>query len=118
MWRQPFRVAYRTSLSARLRYGSNFPLAGYIAQDANGYLLSARRNGTRLPAYARLDLRADRTFTYRSRRLTLFLEVVNAMNRENVRPNSPGINLATRRVFEPTEKLFPLLPVAGLLIEF
>ena len=27
-------------------------------------------------------------------------------------------DIATRRVFEPTEKLFPLLPVAGLLIEF
>ena len=101
-----------------MRYGSNFPLAGYIAQDANGYLLSAQRNGTRLPEYSRLDLRADRTFTYRARRLTLFMEVVNAMNRQNFRPSNPGVNIVTRRVFEPTEKLFPLLPVAGVLIEF
>ena len=34
------------------------------------------------------------------------------------RPNSAFFNIATRRVFEPTEKLFPLLPVAGLLTEF
>ena len=40
------------------------------------------------------------------------------MNRDNFRPNSPFFNSITRRVFEPTEKLFPLLPVAGLLIEF
>jgi len=113
-----YRWGGRTSLSARMRYGSNFPIQGYIAQDANGYLLSAQRNGLRLPPYARLDLRADRTFTYRRSRLTVFMEVVNAMNRDNFRANSPGINIATRRVFGPTESLFPLLPVAGVLIEF
>lgn len=113
-----YRWGGRTSLSARMRYGSNFPIVGYIEQDANGYLLSAQRNGIRLPAYSRLDLRADRTFTYRKSRLTLFMEVVNAMNRDNYRPDSPGINISTRRVFQPIESLFPLLPVAGVLIEF
>jgi hypothetical protein len=113
-----YRWGGRTSLSARLRYGSNFPMAGYYAQDAEGYLLSSQRNGLRLPAYSRLDLRADRTFTYRKSRLTLFMEVVNAMNRHNYRFDSPGINTQTRRVFEPLDALFPLLPVAGILIEF
>jgi hypothetical protein len=113
-----YRWSGRTSLSARMRYGSNFPIQGYIAQDANGYVLSAQRNAIRLPAYSRLDLRADRTFTYRKSRLTVFLEVVNAMNRDNYRPNSPSININSRRVFEPLESLFPLLPVAGVLIEF
>ena len=113
-----YRWGGKTSLSARMRYGSNFPIQGYVEQDAQGYLLSAQRNGLRLPAYSRLDLRADRTFTYRKSRLTLFMEVVNAMNRDNFRPNSYGINLQTRRVFDPLDSLFPLLPVAGVLIEF
>jgi hypothetical protein len=113
-----YRWSGRTSVSARLRYGSNFPIVGYIQTSPLGYTLSDRRNQLRLPEYLRLDLRADRTFTYRKRRLTLFLEVVNATNRENFRANSPGVNLTTRRVFEPTESLFPLLPVAGVLIEF
>ena len=113
-----YRWSGRTSLSARMRYGSNFPITGYIAEDANGYLLSDQRNDTRLPAYARLDLRAERAFTYRKSRLTLFLEVVNATNHDNYRYNSPGINTTTRRVFGPIEELFPLLPVAGILIEF
>ena len=113
-----YRWSGRTSLSARMRYGSNFPIVGYVAQDANGYLLSAQRNGVRLPAYSRLDLHADRTFTYRKSRLTLFLEVVNAMNRDNYRPNGFGVNVNTRRVFDPIESLFPLLPVAGVMIEF
>lgn len=113
-----YRWSGRTSLSARMRYGSNFPITGYIEQDANGYVLSSQRNGIRLPAYARLDLHADRTFTYQKSRLTLFIEVVNATNRDNYRQNSPGVNFVTRRVFEPIESLFPLLPVAGVLIEF
>ena len=58
-----YRWSGRTSLSARMRYGSNFPIAGYIQEVPDGYALSQRRNGARLPAYSRLDLRADRTFT-------------------------------------------------------
>jgi len=46
------------------------------------------------------------------------MEVVNALNRENFRPSSTGVNIVTRRIGNPTEKLFPLLPVAGIQIEF
>ncbi len=113
-----YRWSGRTSLSARWRYGSNFPIRGYIGEAQGGYVLSEQRNGVRLPAYARLDIRADRTFTYRKSRLTLFIEAINATNRENERYNSPGVNFTTRRVFGPTESMFPLLPVAGILVEF
>ena len=113
-----YRWGGRTSLSARMRYGSNFPIAGYVGQDSISYTLSAERNGIRIPAYARLDFRADRTFTYRKSRLTVFLEIVNATNHENFRLNGFGVNTLTRRVFDPIETTFPLLPVAGVLIEF
>jgi hypothetical protein len=113
-----YRWGGRTSLSARMRYGSNFPIAGYVEQDPTGYTLSAQRNGLRMPTYARLDLRGDRTFTYRKSRLTLFMEVVNATNHENYRLNGFGVNILSRRVFDPVESVFPLLPVAGVLIEF
>ena len=96
-----------------MRYGSNFPIVGYVGQDANGYLLSSQRNGLRVPAYARLDLHADRTFTYRKSRLTLFLEVVNATNRDNYRPNSPGMNTGTRRVFESARKSVSVVAGGG-----
>lgn len=113
-----YRWSGRTGLSARMRYGSNFPIRGYIGSADVGYVLAAERNTLRLPDYARLDLRADRTFTYRKSRLTLFMEIVNATNRDNFRPSSPGVNVVTRRVFEPAETTFPLLPVAGILLEF
>jgi hypothetical protein len=113
-----YRWSGRTSLSARMRYGSNFPIRGYIGEGAGGYVLSAQRNTVRLPEYARLDIRADRTFTYQKSRLTLFIEVINATNRDNYRYDDPGVNFATRRIFEPFESMFPLLPVAGVLFEF
>jgi hypothetical protein len=114
-----YRWSGRTSLSARVRYGSNFPIRGYIGvAPQTGYVLSEQRNQLRLPAYTRVDIRADRTFTYRKSRLTLFVEAINATNRDNYRYDSPGVNLSTRRVFEPFETMFPLLPVAGVLIEF
>jgi hypothetical protein len=112
-----YRWGGRTNLSMRYRFGSNFPIAGYVGEDANGYVLSSQRNGLRLPAYSRLDLRADRAFTYRSRRLTLFIEVVNATGHDNYRQNGFSVN-NQRRVFGPIEPLFPLLPVAGILFEF
>lgn len=112
-----YRWGGRTSLSMRYRFGSNFPITGYVGEDANGYVLSTQRNGVRLPAYSRLDLRADRTFTYSSRRLTLFIEVVNATAHDNYRQSGFSVN-SQRRVFGPIESLFPLLPVAGILVEF
>ena len=114
-----YRWSGRTSLSARVRHGSNFPIRGYIgATPQAGYVLSEQRNTLRVPAYTRLDIRADRSFTYRKSRLTLFIEAINATNRDNLRYDSPGVNLTTRRVFQPFETMFPLLPVAGVLIEF
>ena len=45
------------------------------------YGLSDERNGLRLPAYSRLDVRADRAFNWSGRRLVLFVDVANIANR-------------------------------------
>jgi outer membrane receptor for ferrienterochelin and colicin len=114
-----YRWSGRTSVSARFRYGSNFPFTAYIAPRSDDlWVLASERNLTRLPEYARLDLRADRSFTYRKRRLTLFLEVINVLNHDNFRAQSGSLNPATREVRGITERVFPLLPSAGVLIEF
>jgi hypothetical protein len=113
-----FRWSERSSLSVRYRFGSNFPLQGYFEPNGEFHVLSSERNAGRLPAYSRLDVRADRAFTYRRSRLTLFVEVLNVLDRENVRTQSPSLNLRTGQVFQLTEKLFPVLPSAGVLIEF
>jgi CarboxypepD_reg-like domain len=114
-----YRWSERSSLSVRYRYGSNFPLQGYyVGIDADRHTLTAERNAGRLPRYSRLDIRADRTFTYRTRRLTLFAEVINVLNQSNYRTTSASLNTRTGEVSGLLEKLFPLLPSAGILIEF
>ena len=114
-----YRWSERSSVSARYRLGSNFPLQGYYqALDGGRHVLTSERNAGRLPAYSRLDIRADRTFTYRTRRLTLFAEVINVLNRSNYRAQGPGLDRRTGEVFGLVEELFPLLPSAGVLIEF
>ena len=114
-----YAVSDRTSLVAKLRMGSNFPIPGYYAErDDGSFRIGSERNTARLPLYARLDLRGDRTFTWTHRRVTAFVEVINTLNRENVRFVPPAVNTRVNAVAKPFEAMFPLVPSAGLLIEF
>ena len=125
-----YRLSSRTSVSARFRYGSNYPIAGYIgpAQTSLGTnpLIDGRplfsslvsdRNTLRLPAYSRLDVRADRAFNWSGRRLVLFVDVANVLNRTNLRNSSYSVD-RFGRVFETTESLMPIVPSGGFVFEF
>jgi hypothetical protein len=111
------RLSYRTSVGAKLRVGSNVPLTGYFAGTLDDLHLAATRNTVRLPTYARLDLRATRTFTFDTRRLTLFVEVMNALGRDNY-GQSDGTIRNTLRAEGYLERMIPFVPSAGFLIEF
>jgi hypothetical protein len=113
-----YRHSERVSFVAKLRIGSNFPIPGYYASDAGGYVLTDVRNTERLPLYSRLDVRANRAFTWSHRRVTLFAEVINVLNRDNVRFAPPGINVTTRRTSSPFDSMLPIVPSLGILIEF
>ena len=111
------RLSSQTSLSAKLRIGSNFPIPGYFDGSATTLLAGSARNTVRLPLYARLDLRANHTFMFTRRRLTLFVEVVNVFNRANYIA-ARGEIYPNRRASDVLSQLFPILPSAGLVIEF
>jgi hypothetical protein len=113
-----YRWSGRTAVSARWRIGSNFPIQGYYQFVNGNYLLGPERNQLRFPLYSRLDLRADRAFTFRRSRLTLFVEVLNVANRTNFGPGDPDVNVNTGRVTGLIDQLFPVLPSAGLILEF
>jgi hypothetical protein len=113
-----YRFTNRLSVAAKLRTGSNVPAVGYWEQRGENTFVSASRNQLRVPVYARLDVRANRTFNYRSKRLTLFAEVINTLARDNVRTASPSVNARTRQVFGLFETMIPLMPSAGVLLEF
>ncbi len=111
------RLSYRFTVSAKLRTGSNMPIIGYFAGTPDALRLSTVRNEVRLPYYARLDVRATRTFTFDRRRLTLFVEVMNLAGRRNYGQADGSV----RSNFETVgfvERLIPFVPSMGILIEF
>ena len=126
-----YRFTNRTAIGVKLRAGSNYPIVGYIGEQparadapplfgggpALFYALATQRNTLRLPAYRRIDVRIDRTMTWSRRRLTLFAEVANVLDRENMRNVPYGVDRAGR-VYGPLDSLLPIVPSAGVLIEF
>ena len=74
-----------------LQSGQAFtPINGYFLQNLPGEsqqnyrTIPATRNGGRYPSYHRLDLGAVRHFNIKGRKFDLFMQVINAYNRENV----------------------------------
>ena len=94
------------------------PATGYWEQRGDEFFVGSVRNALRVPAYSRLDLRANRTFNWQTKRLTLFVEVMNVLGRENVRFEQPGIDIRTGQAFGMFNSMIPLVPSAGVLIEF
>ena len=113
------RLSYRMTVSGKLRVGSNFPLVGYFTgtTDPEALKLSTTRNDVRLPVYARLDVRANRTFTFERSRLTLFVEVMNLIGRENLRQTDGSIGPGLTAVGF-VDRLLPRVFSAGFLFEF
>ena len=112
------RITNRFSLAGKLRLGSNTPAVGYWEQRNGAEFVSSTRNTLRLPVYSRLDVRANRTFNWDKKRLTLFVEVMNVLGRENVRYEQPGVNILTLQAFGMFNSMIPRIPSAGILIEF
>jgi outer membrane cobalamin receptor len=126
-----YRLSNRSSLGAKFRYGSNYPITGYVGEQSFSpnalplfggerplfFALTDVRNTLRLPAYTRLDVRADRAITWAGRRATLFVEVANVLNRRNER-NVPYTVGPRGQLMGVTDSLLPIVPSAGLVIEF
>ncbi len=112
------RVNDRLNLSAKYRYGSNLPIAGFYAEANVGFVLASERNLLRVPPYSRLDLRANRAFFFKRSKLTLYAEVANVLNRIHYRYTDASVDPRTGRVVFDRDTLFPLLPAAGVTWEF
>jgi hypothetical protein len=113
-----FRITNRFSVVGKLRTGSNVPAVGYWEERPSGVFVGSTRNLLRVPLYSRLDVRANRTFNWASKRLTLFVEVMNVLGHDNVRYEQPGVDVRTGRAFGLFNSMIPLVPSAGVLIEF
>ena len=108
-------------MSLKYAIGSGFPRARLLRRPGPPgiYFLSDERNTLRPDGYGRLDLRANKAWLFRGWKLTLFGEVLNALDRENVRLQRPGRHrLPYGPVFLSTDTMFPLLPSLGITVDF
>ncbi len=114
-----YRLTPTINLSGRFAYGSGLPEPGFFELRNGVTYLSANFNQLRLPAYQRTDLRINKAFVKKKVQLTLFAEVVNLTNHGNMIFDSlSSFNTKTGQASILLDKTFPLLPAAGLVIDF
>ncbi len=113
-----YRITGTWNLSSEWRYGSGQPIPGFFRQVGAVYFLSNQRNTTRLPYYNRVDVRVSKAFLFKKWKLTLTGEVLNLLNRQNVRYAGFDFYSLNGRVFGQLDRVLPILPSAGVVIEF
>jgi hypothetical protein len=79
-----YRLTRSLNLSGKFLYGSGYPVfaeLGSVAVYVNGQLV----NQARTDPFLRADVRADKSFTFHKRQVTLHGEVLNVTNHRNMR---------------------------------
>ena len=113
-----YRLRPSVNLSVRSVFGTGFPIPGFVTKVGNSYFLTSQRNGTRLGNYERTDVRINKNWTHVKWKTTLYGEVVNITNQTNYRFDSfDGYTTATHQAYVTLDKLFPVLPSVGFVIE-
>jgi hypothetical protein len=113
-----YRIRPTVNLSAKWMYGSNFPYPGFLRMQNGLYYLAASLNQLRFGPYQRLDWRINKSWTKDKYKITLYGEVVNLTNHANYRFDSfNSYNTKTGQASVTVDKLFPILPSAGIVFE-
>jgi hypothetical protein len=113
-----YRIRPSVNLSARWTYGSGFPIPGYFQRVGDAYYLSSVRNQARMDSYQRADLRINKTRAFDHWKLTVYGEVVNLLNHPNYRFDSYNGYAPSGQAYLSFSNLFPILPSAGVMLEF
>jgi hypothetical protein len=124
-----YRITRTIDVSGHTRYGSGVPIPGFLApfitlpSGASGvvYQLSQARNTLRTDDYERSDIRVNKVFNARRFNLTVHGEIENLTGHMNyvyydfIYPGNVG---EYHSVFATRGTTLPVLPVAGLTLEF
>ena len=109
-----YRLNKRWEFSARTTVTSGRPYTPFnttlSTQQRRGIFDLTRVNDLRVPAYVRIDVRVDRTFTFRDKPLLVFLGAQNVINRENI----SGYQWARRANRPVANEQLGLFPIIGL----
>lgn len=104
-------------VGGRFRLVSGNPTTLYkngIFNNEDGSYLNAAGIEGRLPAFHQLDLRVDKTFTYRRVLVNVYLDVLNVYNHQNPEAIVYSFNLQQSTV----QAGLPIIPSLGVRLEF
>jgi hypothetical protein len=115
-----YRFAPSWNLAGKYAYGSGDPIPGFFRLDPSGvYYLTDQRNATRLKSYQRADFRLNKSFVFDRWKLTFYGELINATNHKNPRFVSfDSVDSRTGRASLTIQRVFPILPSAGIMLEY
>jgi outer membrane receptor for ferrienterochelin and colicin len=114
-----YRITDTWNVSSEWRYGSGLPVPGFYRQIGTTYFLANQRNLARLPYYSRIDARVSKAFLFKKWKLTLTGEVLNLLNRSNLRyAGFDFYDSSNGRAFGQLDRVLPIFPSAGVVIEF
>jgi hypothetical protein len=113
------RLSADTTIGATFRAGTNVPRPrGAMTPDGRSPLGEEGQRAA-LPAYARLDLRAEKRFGNARRQIAVFGEALNILNRTNYTWAAAGVvDPESGQFTGAAERLFPRLVTAGVRLEF
>jgi outer membrane cobalamin receptor len=112
-----YRVSDVTSVGIMFRAGSNIPIPGYLTARNGALFIGERRNEVRLSHYARLDARAQRALDFSKGRITVFAEVLNVLNRQNLGPADGLVQPLTGEATGFSRTLIPRRVSAGIQLD-
>ena len=113
-----YRLTETFNLSGQWRYGSGLPIPGFFRRSGSRLFLATERNLVRLPAYSRVDVRANKAFLFKSWKLTVYGEVLNVLNQENLRYTGFDVYGSGGEVSGKLDRTLPIVPSGGVVIEF
>jgi hypothetical protein len=113
-----YRINRGIEVSSKFSYASGAPGTPLLldlsaAQNREVYDVT-RINAERLPAYSRLDLRADKRFAFKWGGLVLYVEADNVYNRKNVRDYVWNPKTVTPQIREQLR----FMAVGGITVRF
>jgi hypothetical protein len=125
-----YRITKTIDVSANTRYGSGFPIPGYItapqltSQQSGAsvfYQLSTARNTQRQEVFLRIDARINKVFTTKHFNLTVHGEIENITGHKNYTYYNfryPKDVASSNYVYARRQSSLLFLPVAGFTLEF
>ena len=119
-----YRAGASVNLSANARYGSGFPITGYVGPpteyEGDWYFpLTATPNQIRMPAYFRLDTRVNKAFYRKRSKFTLYAEITNLTDHSNLQYWGFVPDMIQDGYLEAGRgNLLPTIPSVGISAEF